>query len=274
MNHDPKTSKEASPKSFSRISFKTIRIIILFTILIFIGLDQWLEKKRITDWEDTLWVVVYPVNGDGSSQSESYIRSLQTETFNSLERFMEKEATRYHLELQHPIRIELAPEISTRPPTLPTERSVPNIIWWSLKMRFWASRSDTYNGPTPDIRIFAIYFDPQTHKVLNHSFGLEKGRIGIANIFADARQAEQNNLVIVHEMLHTLGASDKYDLNTLQPSYPEGYAEPNITPRYPQKKAEIMGGRIPRSRLESELPNDLSDALIGEQTGIEIHWVS
>ena len=55
---------------------------------------------------------------------------------------------------------------------------------------------------------------------------MEKGRIGSVNLFATKTQASQNQVVIVHELLHGFGAQDKYDLKTGQPLYPLGYAHP------------------------------------------------
>ena len=77
-------------------------------------------------------------------------------------------------------------------------------------------------------------------------------------------------MVIAHELLHTFGASDKYDLATLQPIYPAGYAEPALSPRLPQSKAEIMGGRTPVDELNAEIPASLADTVIGAETAQEI----
>lgn len=57
--------------------------------------------------------------------------------------------------------------------------------------------------------------------------------------------AAQNDTVMLHELLHTLGAMDKYDMRTNEPLYPDGYAELDLQPRLPQHKAEVMAGRIP-----------------------------
>jgi len=63
--------------------------------------------------------------------------------------------------------------------------------------------------------------------------------------------------VITHELLHTFGATDKYDLSTGLPLYPEGFAEPQLIPRYPQQLAEIMAGRMPLAATEARLPTAL-----------------
>ena len=81
-----------------------------------------------------------------------------------------------------------------------------------------------------------------------------------------------NNVVITHEFLHTLGASDKYEPQSNQPIFPVGYAEPQLSPVYPQQFAEIMGGRIPISPNRSIAPKALDMVLVGPQTAVEIGW--
>ena len=81
-----------------------------------------------------------------------------------------------------------------------------------------------------------------------------------------------NNFVITHELLHTLGAGDKYELGSNQPIYPAGYADPELTPLYPQEFAEIMGGRIPVSQISSITPQSLDAVIVGPYTADEIGW--
>jgi hypothetical protein len=91
--------------------------------------------------------------------------------------------------------------------------------------------------------------------------------------FASRQQAAGNNVIIAHEMLHTLGATDKYNLQTLQPIYPDGYADPGKKPLLPQNYAEIMGRAIPFSASESKVPDSLSYTRIGPKTASEIKWL-
>ena len=80
----------------------------------------------------------------------------------------------------------------------------------------------------------------------------------------------RNQVVIAHELLHVLGASDKYIMGTGEPEFPFGYAEPNRQPLFPQTQAEIMGGRIPLSAYESAMPESLEECRIGRKTAEEI----
>jgi hypothetical protein len=120
--------------------------------------------------------------------------------------------------------------------------------------------------------LFVLYHDPVLHPVLPHSVGLQKGLFGIVNAFADPRADGMNQTVCAHELLHTLGATDKYRLTDNQPQHPQGFAEPQRQPLYPQTFAELMGGRIPRSATESDIPHSLDQVLIGPQTATEIGW--
>ena len=139
-------------------------------------------------------------------------------------------------------------------------------------MRYWSWSKDNYDHPK-DIQVFVIYFDPKENQRLAHSLGLQKGLIGVVNAFADKKMSKQNNIVIAHEILHTVGASDKYDPRTNQPLFPVGFAEPDKDPSFPQNKAEIMAGRIPVDINKAESPRSLKKVLLGEATAIEIRWL-
>jgi hypothetical protein len=145
---------------------------------------------------------------------------------------------------------------------------------WSLRLRFWAWQHDTYQGARANVRLFLLYHDDRTSPRLAHSTGLEKGLIGVVNLFASEDMARENNVIVMHELLHTLGATDKYDPASNQPRYPEGYAEPDLQPRWPQRYAEIMGGRIPMSAVRAEQAEGLERVLIGPLTAREINWTS
>ena len=80
-----------------------------------------------------------------------------------------------------------------------------------MRLRWWAWRHDRYDGPRPHVRVFVQYFAPLADHALAHSLGLRGGMIVIANAFASAEQEGANNVVIAHELLHTFGATDKYD---------------------------------------------------------------
>ena len=65
--------------------FKAIRIGVLLLILFFVSVSTWLTQARSTDWNNSLWVKIYPINGDGSEQADEYIRGLKLENFTAIE---------------------------------------------------------------------------------------------------------------------------------------------------------------------------------------------
>jgi len=251
--------------------FKKVRIFILLLILFFVSVSTWLTEARSTDWNNSLWVKIYPINGDGSEASRAYISLLQAKTFDDIESFVAKEIEKYGHRLDRPVRLELGQEIGQQPPSVGNAPGALAVMWWSLKMRWWAgSVTADQDSPDPDVRIFVRYHSPESEFILEDSVGMQKGMVGIVNAFADRRQAGTNNVIIAHEFLHTLGATDKYEPGTGMPHFPIGYAEPERKPLFPQRYAEIMGGRIAVSDDDAMVPKSLEYVIIGPQTATEI----
>jgi hypothetical protein len=254
--------------------FRAVRISLLLFILFVIAVSTWLTQARSTDWNNSLWIKIYPINGDGSQQSASYIEELEVSDFAGIEAFLEREIERYRPGIVRPVRVELGDIVVEQPPTLPATPQVLNTMLWSLKMRFWAnSVAGKQDDIEPDVRIFVRYHRPDHSVTLENSVGLQKGMVGVVNGFASRQQRGRNNVIIAHEFLHTLGATDKYSPGDGQPISPDGLAEPDREPLYPQRFAEIMGGRIAVAADHSVIPEDLSYAVIGALSAREIRLV-
>ena len=254
--------------------FRQLRILFLLFILLAVAGDAWLANSRATDWDDALWAAIYPINADGGRVTGAYISSLEDRDFLQLEDFLSRQASAYGKAGKDLLKVRLGSEISTLPPVPPEHGNVLAVVWWSLKLRFWAMRTGLgVDGPPADVRIYVIYHDPAEHPRLAHSLGLQEGLIGVVNAYASKSYTGSNNVVIAHELLHTLGATDKYDVVSHQPVYPQGYAQPELDPLYPQSMAEVMGGRIPLSRTRSEIPRSLQKTVIGRVTAEEINWL-
>lgn len=251
---------------------KTIRISVLLFILFFVAVSSWLTQARSTDWNGSLWVKIYPINGDGSAAASRYIEKLDVDDFDGIETFIARETERYANDTPRPVRIELGQEIREQPPEMSRKPNLLSVIYWSLKMRWWAgSITDDQDRIDPDVRIFVRYHKPDLAIVLENSVGLQKGMVGIVNGYASRQYRGTNNVIIAHEFLHTLGASDKYSALDGHPSAPDGLAEPERKPLYPQRYAEIMGGRIALARDDSVIPTSLKYAVIGPLTASEIN---
>ena len=252
--------------------WRRLRIAVLLLILAFVALNTYFDRVYSTDWDIPLRVAVFPINADGSVVSERYIRQLSSDSFAEIETFFEQEAKEYGLQMERPVRLTLAPPLVQSPPVLAPDRNMLSTALWSLRLRFWAWRVNAPPGPAPDIKLFVLYHDPAISRAVPHSLGAQKGLFGVVHVFADAGMQGSNETVMAHELLHTLGATDKYDLRTNQPTQPDGYAEPDRDPLYPQSFAELMGGRIPASSTTSTIPGSLQQVIVGAKTASEIGW--
>lgn len=251
--------------------FRNIRIAFLLYILLFVALGTWITRTSSTDWEQTLWVNVYPINGDGSAEAEDYIEHLSDSDFSQISEFLSRETRRYGHAADDALKIYVGPIIPSRPPQPPASGNWLGIAGWSLSFRYWAWRATRDDQlPTPDVKMFMVFFHPDTSVALEPSLGLSKGMIGIVNAFASRRMAGSNQLVVAHELLHTLGATDKYDPHTNLPTFPHGYADPDRSPLFPQPGTEVMGGRRAVSATVAEIPDSLSKVTIGRATAQEI----
>ena len=255
--------------------FRRTRQITLLILMAMLAAGTHLARQRATSWESSLWVSIYPIAGDDSHATRAHIADLSDERFDDIEEFMQREASRFGTGVSAPVRVDLGLPIDSLPPAPPESGGLPAIAWWSLKLRWWANRATADQpGATPDIRLFAIYHDPDLTPAVPHSLGLKEGRLGIVHVFADRRQRGSNQVVMAHEMLHTLGASDKYAPASNLPAWPDGFAEPERSPRYPQALAEIMAGRIPVSASSATIPRHLDQVVVGRATAAELNWLA
>lgn len=254
------------------MSFRTIRILFLLTVLAAAaGMTYW-ESMVVRNWLRPLEVTIYPVNGDGTAEVDEYIASLKQDDFQEIGLFIASQAERYRGKDLPPVNIRLAGEIKTLPPAPPEGRhSAFSAILWSLGLRHYAFDNSPFWGSLGVVRLFVVYHQGEDGKPLQHSLGLHKGLVGVVHAFAQERQNAQNNMVITHELFHALGASDKYDAAN-QPIYPEGFGEPGDGPRYPQRVAEIMGGRIAIRPDVARIPAGLEECVVGYKTAWEVNW--
>jgi hypothetical protein len=253
--------------------WRWIRIAVLLFILATVAQSAWLARSRTAEWTSSLRVVIYPINADGSQVSAAYVGQLRSASFEPIEAFFKGEGARYRLPLRDPVEVKLAPTVASQPPAPPFGGNRLEVVAWSLRLRYWAWWNDTWKGLRPHARLFVAYYDPAARPRLPHSTGLQQGMIGVVNAFARADMDGSNNVVITHELLHTFGATDKYDAAGNRPQFPDGYVEPNAQPLHPQQQAEIMAGRIPVSETRAEIPADMDQVAIGLKTAREIHWV-
>ena len=255
--------------------FKLMRVVLLLSILLVILINTWMTERRMAAWERPILVTIYPIAADDEPATLKYVNDIDASDFADVNRFMSRESGPYGFSVTPAFRFQIARPSLELPPAVPAQFEAAGIAWWSLKMRWWAWMRDLDDDlVTPDIQMFILYHNLNGEKEVGISVGMRKGRYGIVKAYTLETMKTENLIVFTHEMLHVLGATDKYILSSGEPIFPNGYAEPNKRPLVPQKQAEIMGVRIPVNSFSSVMPDSLDQCEIGRQTAEEIGFLA
>ncbi len=100
----------------------------------------------------------------------------------------------------------------------------------------------------------------------------EGGRMGFVEVELDEEMADFALFVAAHELMHTLGAGDKYDA-VGRARVPDGLADPSRVPLYPQIAAEVMARNVALSPTRERPPETLAELAVGRATAREIGWI-
>jgi hypothetical protein len=249
-----------------------LRILILLLVLLVVAMTTWQDHYLSTRWHDPLYVAIYPIAADDSPVTRAYLAALDVERFKPIDRFFAREAERYHLDTSEPIRTRLRTELQDRPPPRAANAGPLATALWSLRLRYWSWRVSGHAHEPEDIRMFVLYHDPAPTPTVPHSLGLMKGLIGVVYAFAAPEMNGENNVVIAHELLHTVGATDKYNPVDDAPRFPDGFGDPTQIPPYPQLTAELMAGQRMLAPGKWQQAASLDEVVIGPATALEIRW--
>ena len=250
--------------------WKKIRMSILLIILVWAAVTTWQDYHP--NWQRPIFVLLHPINADGDAKTAAYLQQLSMQEYLELAPYLQAMSKRYRAPIQ--VYFQLGRELQQAPPVLPQQGAWLSYMLWSLKFRFYAWRQHQSSDGSPSVTLYLNYQQGHAGQPLPHSTALQKGRIGVVHLFATTRQREQNQIMILHELLHAFGASDKYDLLTGEPIYPHGYAAPEQRPLYPQQKAELMAVRIPASTQSSKMAQNLKSTVIQMRTAQELGWIA
>ena len=154
--------------------FKRLRILFLLVVLLMVSLTTWQDRYRSTRWREPLFVAVYPIAADDSPVTRAYVAALDAERFKSIDRFFAREARRYHLHIDEPVKTRLRGELEERPP----QRAAGWRDLW--RPRFGACGFGIGPGASADmcaepedIRMFVLFHDPALTPSVPHSLGLD-----------------------------------------------------------------------------------------------------
>ena len=281
LTHDGAgTCRACSGRTSRSRRFFHIRVAVLLAILAGVLLYAWgdiRQRELRTDWTRTLRVAVVLVPLE--RLDESAVSTLSTRTA-ALEERLAIEMQRYR-QGPRPFSVELV-AASRRahepPPVPPTE---PDDWWGTLQfnwqLRRWTSRVDdeaALDADVFDARIYLAANDGQGNRTLNvEGVGQQGGRVGVVQIDLAASMVDVTLFVAAHELFHILGASDKYTADG-HVSVPDGLADPDREPRYPQDGAELMARHRALSADKAVMPESLDELRIGRATAREVRWLN
>lgn len=163
---------------------------------------------------------------------------------------------------------EVPPRASAAPGAFEPLRVSYALFWFARHSDQAAHVSGAFDG-----KIYVVLSPPRSQKrALVEGLGQDGGRIAVTSIELSEDSVDFGLFVVTHELLHLLGASDRYapDGTAL---LPEGLGDPEREPLYPQDSAEVMArGRVIEPGLEVP-PGDLAELRVGPQTAAEIGWL-
>ena len=254
----------------------SVLLFILFVVVLYAVRDLRSRRAR-NDWGKTVDVAVVLVHVDGKPRvDDAALRGLR-ERVGALEDRLRAEAERHHPGMPPPFRVRVfgPVDVASAAPT-PESDGILALAQQSVAMKRWLANVDPNASVAPELWDTRIYVNAVGSNLHEQSFvegqSEQGGRIGVVNVDLDESMIDLTLFVVSHELMHTLGASDKYDPNG-RASVPDGLAEPTRTPLYPQRFTEVMARNRPISPSAEVLPESLDELSVGTATAREIGWL-
>ncbi len=265
---------ECSRKSKRSEGFRSLRIgILLVVLMVVVGL-AWRhtqQKEARRSWERPLNVQLVLLE-DGQGVDTEAIETLKSRV-PALERVLAAQYQAWGLSGQ-PFRIRVVgPITGPEVPTLEADG------WWARAGFAWAlhgfeSEIEELLLESPrnaDMRIYMVLRRPTSRVRDFEGIAAPGGSVGLVEIDLAEDMVDLGLITATHEFFHTLGASDKYDMEGKN-LIPEGLADTEKEPMFPQVALEIMARTIPVSAQEERLPRTIDEIRVNRYTADEIGW--
>jgi hypothetical protein len=260
-----------------RIAFR-IRLAILVGLLgitVAFALLDIRSRRARTEWQRPVSVAVALVQLGPVDQSA--LNALN-KRFRVLEARFASEYHRYGGRLERPVTFTLfGPVTVDHPPPADPDSDIPSLARHAYELWRWTRAVDQGSGlPTRsfDSRIYLVMRAPHDKgRQWVEGSSESGGRIGLAKVELDVTSVDLALFVASHELLHTLGATDKYD-PTGQALIPSGLVEPDRSPRFPQRYAEVMARNLVLAPGRECPPESIAELGVGSVTAREIGWTA
>jgi len=257
--------------------FARVRVAVLLVVLLLVGMWAWRDvrsRQQRTDWRRAL-VVALVVVRDGAV-ADDVIRGLEARVPYLRER-LHDELARYRPGAFAPVTF-VSRDLGALPSPVPraTGEGWTELAQFNYQLWRFARAVDTaaaLDASTVDARIYLVVRPPRDKAHLwVEGVGQQGGRVGVVEVEINATMIDFALFVATHELMHTLGATEKYDAagHVLVPA---GLADPDQDPLYPQQRAELMARFRAVSESKEVPPESLNELAIGPVTAREIGWL-
>lgn len=251
----------------------TVLLIVLGGVLLWAGNDWWRRRER-SAWKRPLRVVLVLVEREPVPAAT--LQTLTSRTFD-LERRLKSELLRHRGSSVEPFSIDVkGPVRAAADPPSAAADDLWSMATHSLSLWRWTRDLDERSGVAwrgYDSRIYLVLRpsrDAEPRVVEGESE--QGGRVGVARADIDPEMVDFALFVATHELMHTLGANDKYDERG-HAIFPSGFADPGREPLFPQPGAEVMARNVPVAPNEERPPETLDELFVGDETAREIGWM-
>ena len=259
----------------SRVFFH-LRITFLLGVLVIVVLFALRDVNRRharTDWTKTLTVAIVllrrgPVDPAAIDKLRDRVHALEARLTDECRRHGSVSMSPFRLELYGPV------DVASGPPVQPEEGVVALArytfdLWQYLR---GVNARVELRPSAVDASIYVLTRPPRAGRpTMVEGASQEGGKVGLVEVDLDRDIADCALFVAAHELLHTLGATDKYGVEG-RARVPEGLAEPERVPLYPQQFAEIMARNVPLGPSIERPPETLDELRVGSATAREIGW--
>jgi hypothetical protein len=255
---------------------KATRVVVLVTVLAVVALFAWgrLRSRALrATWQRPVAVAVFLLGDAGEAEARGLgaaLGALSLRLAADRDRYLGRTA-------EPPFAFQvIGPLHPSRVP--PREPPGPGILDRALHaLELWRAERAVlgaagFDRALADVRIHLVASRPVDGVRTAEGLGAAGGDVGVVEASFDAADPFLAATAVVHEALHCLGATDKYD-GAGHAIAPAGLAEPDLRPPYPQRFAEIMVGELPTGPATGRLPADAEELAVGPATAAEIGWV-
>lgn len=257
-------------------AFTQVRVSVLLGILAIVLLYAWNDvhrRRERTDWTRTLNVALVLLERGAvdpvAIQTLKARSSVLAARLNTEMHRYRKGPPPFDFTVVGPVRIATAP---------PDASGNGFIALAEHQYELWRylRHVDARAGVDPDAydsRIYLVIHKPRSRIEMVEGFSEEGGRIGVVSVDLGRDMADFALFVATHELMHTLGATDKYSPSSGLALVPQGLGNPEQVPLYPQRTAEVMARNLVISPGHEKPPTRLSELSIGRWTAREIGWL-